>query len=253
MKTDRSPELPACNACRDGDAFDIPITMAFQPIVDAHARVPWAYEALVRGVDGSGAMAVLARVNDTNRYAFDQACRVKAVELAARLGMDCLLSINFLPNAVYQPATCLRATLLAARTHGFPTERLLFELTETELLHDIGHLCAINTEYRKRGFRTAIDDFGAGYSGLGLLSQFQPDVIKVDMALVRNIDQDPVRQAIVRGLLVTTAALGIEVVAEGIERAGEYAWLRDAGVRLFQGYLFARPQVEALPAIAWPD
>lgn len=245
--------LAPCRACRDGADLDFAITMAFQPIVHARERRVWAYEALVRGVDGSGAAAVLARVNDSNRYAFDQACRVKAVELAARLGMDCLLSINFLPNAVYEPATCLRATLQAARTYGFPADRLLFELSESELLHDIGHLCSINAEYRRRGFRTAIDDFGAGYSGLSLLSQFQPDIIKIDMALARNIDQDPVRQAIVKGVLVTARELGIEVVAEGIERPGEYAWLGEAGVDLFQGYLLARPQVEALPDVAWPD
>ncbi len=95
-----------CNGCRDGAAFDLPITMAFQPIVNVSTQTVFAHEALVRGVDGEGAGSVLARVSDENRYAFDQNCRVKAIELAADLKLadqGALLSINFLPNAVYEP------------------------------------------------------------------------------------------------------------------------------------------------------
>ena len=95
--------------------------MAFQPIVDVRSREVFAYEALVRGLDGSGAAHILGQVNDDNRYQFDQACRVKAVRLAAQLGMGCHVSINFLPNAVYEPAACIRTTLEAAQQHQFPT------------------------------------------------------------------------------------------------------------------------------------
>ncbi len=221
-------------------------------IIDLRDRSLYAYEALVRGTDGSGAASVLARVNDQNRYAFDQACRVKAVELAARLGMPCRLSINFLPNAVYRAATCIRATLAAARRFGFPTERIIFEITESEQLVDKAHLKEIIEEYQRQKFMTAIDDFGAGYSGLNLLAEFQPDIIKLDMALVRGIDTDPVRQAIVQGILGVCRVLGIEVIAEGIETPGELRQLQALGIHLFQGYLFARPAFEALPQVNWP-
>ncbi|QIB53278.1 EAL domain-containing protein [Pseudomonas sp. OIL-1] len=226
--------------------------MAFQPIVDLRDNSLYAYEALVRGTDGSGAGAVLGLVNEHNRYAFDQACRVKAVELAARLQMPCMLSINFLPNAVYQAATCIRATLAAARRSGFPTEKIIFEITESEELVNKEHLKDIITEYQRQKFRTAIDDFGAGYSGLNLLAEFQPDIIKIDMGLVRDIDTHPVRRAIVQGILGVCQALNIEVIAEGIETEGELRELRNLGVYLFQGYLFARPAFEALPDVAWP-
>ena len=97
--------------------------MAFQPIVDLHTRQPYAYEALVRGPNGEGALSVLSQINDANRYRFDQACRVKAIELASRLGLhklpDCKLSINFMPNAVYRAETCIRATLEASREFDF--------------------------------------------------------------------------------------------------------------------------------------
>ena len=245
--------LPPCRSCRDGQALPFEFTMAFQPIVDLRTRTVFAYEALIRGVDGTDAETMLAQVNEGNRYVFDQSCRVKAVELAARLAIPCYVSINFLPNAVYQAATCIRATLEAARRFNFPTERLILEISEHEELVDKEHLKSIIREYQRQGFKTAIDDFGAGYSGLNLLAEFQPDIIKLDMALVREIDHDPVRQAIVQGTLGVCRALAIEVIAEGVETAAELALLQSMGIQLFQGFLFARPGFEQLPAVQWPE
>jgi len=248
-----TPTVPPCRACQDTKPLSFEFSMAFQPIVDVTTREIFAYEALVRGHAGGSAAEVLSQVNEDNRYLFDQSCRVKAVELAARLGLSQYVSINFLPNAVYEAATCIRATLQAAKQYGFPTQRLIFEITENEKVVDKEHLKRIIQEYRRQGFKTAIDDFGAGYSGLNLLAEFQPDIIKLDMALVRNIDQDPVRQAIVQGILGVCKALNIDVIAEGVELHAEYALLRSMGVRYFQGYLFSRPAFEQLPQVTWPD
>jgi EAL domain-containing protein (putative c-di-GMP-specific phosphodiesterase class I) len=249
--TDDPRPLPPCNACRPEAPLPFAFTMAFQPILDVRTRSVFAYEALVCGTGGEPAAAILAQVTAGNRYVFDQSCRVKAVELAARLALPCFVSINFLPNAVYQAATCIRATLEAARRFGFPTSQLIFEITENEELVDKEHLKGIIREYKRQGFKTAIDDFGAGYSGLNLLAEFQPDIIKLDMALVHAIDADPVRQAIVRGILGVCRALDIEAIAEGVETPAEYALLRGMGVGLFQGFLFARPGFEALPDVDW--
>jgi len=221
--------------------------MAFQPIVDVRSREVFAYEALVRGLDGSGAAHILGQVNDDNRYQFDQACRVKAVRLAAQLGMDCHVSINFLPNAVYRAETCIRATLEAAREFSFPHGRIMFEVTENEPLNHGEHLKAIFNEYRRQGLITAIDDFGAGYAGLNMLTRFQPHVLKIDMELIRNIDQDPVRQAIAGGIELVCKRLGIVIIAEGIETEAESQYLQSLGIRYQQGYLFARPGWESLP------
>lgn len=240
-----------CGDCRAPGLLGFDFTMAFQPIVDIDTGLPYAYEALVRGTGGEGAGWVLAQVTDANRYRFDQACRVKAIELAADLGLhrlpDCKLSINFLPNAVYRPETCIRATLEASQRFAFPADRLMFEVTEGERVGDTQHLKNIFAEYRRQGFTTAIDDFGSGYSGLNLLATFQPQVLKLDMELTRNIDADPIRQAIVSGVLLVAERLAITIIAEGIETQAECDMLRSMGVRYFQGYLFARPAVEALP------
>ncbi len=192
-----------CANCGTGQPLDFQIRMAFQPIVDARTRSIYGYEALVRTAEGGGALEVLARVTPEQLYRFDQACRVKAIETAARLGLQGYLSINFLPNAVYEPATCIQLTLQAARRHGFPTERLIFETAESEQVRDEAHLTRIFRDYRERGFLTAMDDFGAGYAGLKLLANFQPDLIKLDMALIRDIDRDPARQAIARGVVAS--------------------------------------------------
>ncbi|MDY6923015.1 MAG: EAL domain-containing protein [Pseudomonadota bacterium] len=247
----------SCVACKDGVGFDVPITMAFQPIVDIRTETVFAYEALVRGRDGKSAGEVLARVSADNRYAFDQLCRTTAIGLAAGLDLAAAgasLSINFLPNAVYEPRACIRATLAAAMQTGFPLDRIIFEFTEEEAL-DANHILNILRTYRAMGFRTAIDDFGAGFAGLGLLSQFQPDIVKLDMALIRDIDTDRVKRTIVRHTLDMLRDLDIVPVCEGIETVAEHDVLRDLGVSLMQGYLLAKPAVEVLPAVSWvrPD
>lgn len=246
-----SPFEPVgCDECRKAGPLGFDFTMAFQPILDLDSGRPFAYEALVRGLAGEGAAAILAKVNDGNRYRFDQSCRVKAIELATDLGMHrlagCRLSINFLPNAIYRPETCIRSTLEACARFGFPMENLMFEVTEGERVTDFGHLINIFSDYRRRGFFTAIDDFGAGYSGLNLLAEFQPHVIKLDMELIRGVDGHPARQAIVSAIVTMADRLGITLVAEGIETAGERDTLRDLGIRYQQGYLFARPAIGEL-------
>jgi EAL domain-containing protein (putative c-di-GMP-specific phosphodiesterase class I) len=237
-----------CGACRSD--VEIPsFTMAFQPIIDIDSARTYAYEALVRPTAGGSAADVLSQINDQNRYTFDQACRVKAIELAARLKMDAMLSINFLPNAVYQPAACLRQTIEAAARAQFPVHHLMFEVTENEPLRDVGHLQAIFREYKRHGMITAIDDFGAGHAGLNMLADFQPDVLKIDMNLIRSIHTDGVRSKIVGAVVGLCRSLHISVIAEGIETIQEAAVLHGLGVHLFQGYLFARPAVEELPRV----
>ncbi|GAB4061645.1 EAL domain-containing protein [Uliginosibacterium sediminicola] len=238
-----------CGQCIERIELGFDFTMAFQPIVNCAARTIFGYEALVRGLNNESAYSVIARVNEQNRYAFDQLCRTKAIALAARLGVKTMLSINFLPNAVYRPERCIRTTLEAARKHDFPIRQIMFEFTEVEQCEDNQHIKQIVEYYKSTGFKTAIDDFGSGYSGLNLLADFQTDIIKLDMELIRNIDTDPVRQAIVRHCINMFRELGVQPLAEGIERREEMQFLRDIGVELMQGYFFAKPGFECLPEV----
>jgi EAL domain-containing protein (putative c-di-GMP-specific phosphodiesterase class I) len=231
---------------RCDDTARFPITMAFQPVVDIQNKKIYAYEALVRGLNGEGAAHVLSNVTSETIYAFDQACRVKAIELAANLGLQKRLNINFLPNAVYDPTACLQKTIHAAKEANFPTDLITFEFTENEQIIDREHLKNIIITYKDNGFITAIDDFGAGYSGLSLLADFQTDVIKIDREIIIEIHKSKARQAIVLGILKMAELLDIKVVCEGIETFDEYTFLKESGVQYMQGFLFAKPAIEYL-------
>lgn len=243
-----------CSQCQQAAPLGFDFTFAYQPIVDLSTRSIFGHEALVRGPNGESAYSVLSQVNDENRYVFDQACRVRSIEGAARLGIEEYLSINFLPNAVYRPEACIQTTLAAAREYNFPIRRIIFEVTEGEEVRDRPHLVNIFHEYRRFGFQTAIDDFGAGYAGLTLLAEYQPHIIKIDMELVRGIEASAPRQAIVRGIVAICKDLNIQVLAEGIETAAERDCLRAMGIDLMQGYLFCKPALMAIGVInpaAW--
>jgi EAL domain-containing protein (putative c-di-GMP-specific phosphodiesterase class I) len=241
-----------CQGCGNAAEVAQRITMAFQPIVDVRARTVFAHEALVRGNNGEGASAVLASVRHENRYAFDQACRIVAIRTAALVEPPGMLSINFLPNAVYNPEHCLKATLAAAAAAHWPLGRVIFEVTEHEEVTDHDHLVGILAAYKAHGFLTAIDDFGAGYAGLNLLADFQPDLVKLDIGLVRGIHASRSRQLIVRHVVDLCQDLAIQVIGEGVETLDECRALLDLGVSLQQGFLFAQPAVAAVPAISWP-
>lgn len=247
--SERSSLDAGCQQCLDKNGGEIDFSMAFQPIVDVVDKKIFAYEALVRGPNNEPASFVLDKLDDTNRYYFDQAIRVKAIKTAVALNVDAVLSINFFPNAVYRPETCIRTTLNACEEFGFPIEKVMFEVTESERIEDHEHLKNIFDYYNQKGFITAIDDFGAGFSGLNLISDWQPNVVKLDMNLIRNIDKDTTRRHLVSSVVDFAFKVGIEIICEGVETEEEIKTLREMNVRLFQGFYFARPAFEALPEV----
>jgi blue light- and temperature-responsive anti-repressor len=226
---------------------------AFQPIVDVDKREVFSYEALIRGPAIEPAFQVLNRVPANRRYQFDRDSRVAAIDLAAALGLPCHLNLNFLPQGLYVSADSISSTLDAAVRNHIPVDRIILEVTEGEVIADHANFAEQLNEYRRLGLKVAIDDFGAGYSGLNLLADFQPDQVKIDMNLVRGIERHGPRQAIVRAVAQACSDLGIDVIAEGVETWEEYLWFVDQGVSLFQGYLFARPGFECLPPFTIPN
>ena len=167
--------------------------------------------------------------------------------------MECYLSINFMPNGLAASPQTLDNTLSAAEGCGFPIDRIILEVTEGEMIQDMRRFATMIARCRVRGMRVAIDDFGAGHSGLNLLAEFQPDLLKLDMNLVRDIHTHGPRQAIVRGILQTCGDLAIDVIAEGVETEPEFAWFEAHDVELFQGYFFAKSGFECLPGFRFGD
>jgi EAL domain-containing protein (putative c-di-GMP-specific phosphodiesterase class I) len=239
----------SCKQCIESVDLGFDFTMAFQPIIQCSSKKIFGYEALVRGLQNESAYSIISRVNDDNRYRFDQLCRIKAIALAAKLKITTMLSINFLPNAIYRPERCIKTTIEAANEYNFPVSQIMFEFTEVEKVRDNIHIKNIVEYYKNLGFKTAVDDFGSGYSGLNLLAGFQTDIVKLDMDLIRNIDKDPVRQIIVKNCLNMFQELNISPLAEGVETREEMLFLRDMGVDFMQGYFFAKPGFESLPEV----
>ncbi|AQU83412.1 MAG: EAL domain-containing protein [Halomonas sp.] len=233
-----------CKRCEEELPFDF--TMAFQPIVDVSLTQVVIHEALVRGLHGESAWSVISQVTDELLYRFDQACRVKAIEMASALNMQTDLSINFLPNAVYEPNACIQATLEVSERVGWPIHRLIFEITETERVRDRQHLRNIIDAYRSMGFKTALDDFGNGYANLDLLTDLTPDKLKIDRELVMNCDHDPRRQALINAIILLATELNMTLIAEGVETRAEALWLARAGISRQQGFFYAKPAINSL-------
>ncbi|MFP2932207.1 EAL domain-containing protein [Pyxidicoccus sp. 3LG] len=232
------------------------LTAHFQPIVHARdTRRIFAHEALMRGCERDGALVPPGRMMQAARdaellFQLDLAARTTAIREAVRHGLRTHLFVNFTPTAIYDPAYCLRSTVATIAEAGVPPQSVVFEVIESDQAADPKHLKDIINFYRQAGFRVALDDLGAGYSSLNLIHQLRPDIVKLDMELVRDVHLDAYKGAIVRKLLEIARQLGIQTVAEGIETPEELRWVRAHGVDFVQGYLIARPQ--GAPAEATP-
>ncbi len=228
---------------------DEQVQIHYQPILRAHCDGEpevYAYEALLRGLDGSGGLISPGQMFQAAELAnlefyLDRMARVAAIRDSHALGLQANLFINFRPTAIYDPSFCLRTTVGAVEHLGMDPGRVVFEVVESEAISDHRHLRYIVDEYRQGGFRIALDDLGAGYGSLNLLKDLEPDFVKLDRELVRSVHTNPAQQAIVEATLGMARQLGVTTVAEGIEEVDEYRWLCEAGADLVQGFYFAGP------------
>lgn len=265
----------------DPDRFGIGDGRAVVPLPDAHARLraddlidmmqsdrlrSWMQpiaraadlemvgaEMLLRGLDADGALVPPLELLDIARrsdllFQLDLAARRCAIETAAAHCPTGLIFINFTPAAIYDPAFCLRTTVALVEKVGLRPEQVVFEITESEREPDTAHLLRILEFYRSRGFRSALDDVGAGFASLSRLHGLRPDIIKLDLSLVRNADADPVKRVLSRKLVETARELGISTLAEGIEAEAELRFFQDLGVDWVQGNLIgcAAPPASAV-------
>jgi len=231
----------------------------FQPIVHARdTRNVFAFEALMRGVDREGKLVSPLRIMEMARkaellYQVDLAARTTAIRESVKHGLHSPIFINFTPTAIYDPSFCLRTTVQAVREAGLTPADVVFEVIESDQVADVKHLLNIITYYRERGFRVALDDLGSGYSSLNLIHQLKPDIVKLDMELIRNVHLDTYKAAITEKLLQLAQQIGVQTIAEGIETVEELRWVRERGVDFVQGYLIAKPAappVREPPALA---
>jgi EAL domain-containing protein (putative c-di-GMP-specific phosphodiesterase class I) len=212
--------------------------MMYQPIVLPGGKL-YAYEALVRSEEptmrGAGEILDMAEALDAMRE-LGRNVRAKAGEFAVQAHGKHYLFVN------------LHADDLLDELLALPTEPLsqvapavVLEITERAALHDVDEAKVKIEELRSMGFRIALDDLGAGYAGLTSFTQIRPDVVKLDMALVRDVDKDAVKRKLIRSIIDVSRDMGTLVVGEGVETAGERDVLVEMGCHLLQGYLFGKP------------
>ena len=220
----------------------------FQPVIEARSGKIWGYECLMRGrsADGSliGALQMLEWANSENlNFMLDRVCRETHLENAGHLnlGENCRFLINFLPTAIYKPEFCLQTSLAAMRRSGLEPRQIIFEVVETEKVLDTEHLLEILNFYRRSGFGIALDDMGSGYSGLTLLADLQPDLIKIDRSIVAKSVSSKSHFNICSALVKMGRENNQTVLAEGVETIEEVNLMNSLGVDLFQGYYFGKP------------
>lgn len=210
-------------------------------------------EALLRGPSGAPPHTVLHALPQDRIHAFDLHSKADAIALAASIRLPCSLSVNLLPASLVLNGHAVDFLVRACEQHGWPVQRLTVEITEEEAITHLDLFRHAVQRLRAAGIQVAIDDFGAGHAGLSLLAEFQPDTLKLDRRIIERVHESGPRQAIVHSVIEFCFCLGITVVAEGVETVEEWRWLQSAGVRRFQGYLFARPRLHRVPDIHWPQ
>jgi len=225
---------------------------AYQPIIDIRDSTTYAYESLVRGAHGESALSVFRSAPRKLTSPLDQSIREAAISRAVNLGMETRLTLNITSECLISEEMHTLKTLEHAQKVGFPMERLIFEISESDVIHGIPRLVDVLHRIHSTGATVALDDFGAGYAGLNSLIDVNPDIIKLDMYLIRDINRSGPRQATIRALVSLSDELGIEIIAEGVETLAEYEFLRESGIYLYQGYLFAKPALCELPDAKFP-
>ncbi|ELY4082802.1 diguanylate phosphodiesterase [Cronobacter sakazakii] len=232
---------------------DIACQFALQPIVEPTTCKIKAYEALIRSPEGGSPAALFASLSSKALYELDLHSKEIAFALAKAVNIGSqMISVNLLPGSLVQCPHAVEILLAQIARQGLLPQQVIVEVTESEVISRFDEFECVIRQLRAAGINLAIDDFGAGFAGLSLLTRFQPGRIKIDRCIVADIHLHGPKQAIVHGIVRCCAELEITVVAEGVEKVEEWCWLEAAGIRYFQGYLFARPLLNRAPSVSWP-
>lgn len=222
----------------------------FQPIVELASRERvFAFECLSRARGEQGELIPPDQLFQAARAtgqlsALDIAAQYTAIRSAARKGLETCIFINISPRCLDGSADILRRTIALSLDEGFPSERLVFEVVESEKIDDLQLLIQVLKFCRSVGSRVALDDVGAGYNSLALMAEVRPDFIKIDRALIRGVDHDLFKCRVVSKLIELARDLQIATVVEGIETEAEWDWASDQGAEYAQGFLLGRPSEE---------
>ena len=248
------PEETPLSAQSEVVAKGADCSFAFQPIVDPFMQQIVSWEALIRTPEGDSPAAYFQTLPQDALYEADLKSKQVALSMASALGLHTqTLSLNLLPMTLVNVPNAVDFLLTVIEANGFVPEQIVVEFTESEAISRFDEFTYSVNQLKSAGISVTIDHFGAGFAGLQLLAQFQPDRIKINRDLIANVHKSGPRQAIVQAIIKCCASLEIQFCAVGVERAEEWMWLESAGISQFQGHLFASPRLGGIPAVAWPE
>lgn len=220
------------------------VQAVYQPVVNLMERRVIGWEALSRPLGGtfeSVDQLFRAAYEAQSVWPLERLCRERAMEGLPGMRDGQLLFLNVEPDSIYDPQFRSERTLELLQRASLTPDRVVLEMTEHSAVRDFTAFRQTLKYFRSLGFRLAIDDMGSGYSALVSVAEIQPDFIKIDMGLIRELHAQPLKRELVDTITRFSHRAGIEVVAEGIESPEELHALQEIGIRLAQGYLFARP------------
>ena len=229
------------------------IRSVFQPIVNCQAGTILGYEALSRGPQDSilhsPAELFKAAAEFQHLAALEVMCRQKSVQNFIYKNLPGVLFINVSPMALIDPDYPRGKTIQLLADYDIAPSNIVIEISEKYPMDNLDVLAKNLDYYRSLGFKTAIDDLGAGYSDLRLWSTLRPDFVKIDRHFINNIDHESVNREIVRGIVELSKGLGCQIIAEGIETVEEMDVVQDLGIELCQGFFLARPDADPITCI----
>ncbi|WP_435930286.1 diguanylate phosphodiesterase [Dryocola sp. BD613] len=229
-------------------------SFAFQPIIDPFARQIVSLEALIRTPDGDSPQAYFEGLSGNELYEADLSSKKVAFAMAGALNLkEQMLSVNLLPMTLVKVPGAVSFLLQEISANGLIPEQIIVEFTESEVISQLDEFTDAIRQLKAAGISVAIDHFGAGFAGLLLLAQYQPDRIKINRALIQDVHNSGPRQAIIQAIIKCCSSLEITVSAVGVEKAEEWMWLESAGISQFQGHLFAGPCFNGIPPVEWPE
>lgn len=225
---------------------DNQFTSYMQPIIDIHKLDIVAYELLMRPAQGRPPFQpyeLFQVAQQTGLHSFlDRSARISAIQVSAmHLRKGTKRFINFLPSSIYNPNYCLSHTFQAIEQLDQDPNDFVFEVVETEKITDVKHLKNIFEVYQRHGIQVALDDVGAGFATLEVMTELKPNFVKIDRELVSFCDQDQKKQQIITNIVQCAESFGASVLAEGIERGEELEFCKSEGITLGQGYLIGKP------------
>lgn len=231
-----------------------PCQFAFQPIIEPLRGNISSLEALIRGPNGGSPQEYFSTIPSHKLHEADLASKGWALAMARELGIgNHKIAINLLPMSLVKIPGAVNILLDHIKRNKLDPEQVIVEVTEDEVISGYDEFTFAIRQLRAAGIGLAIDDFGSGFAGLSLLAKFQPDKLKIDRSIVTDIHQHGPKQAIVKAIIDCCAEMQITVVAEGVEKVEEWCWLEAAGIERFQGFLFARPVLNGVSSICWPQ